>query len=113
MSWMFSSSGVWANRVVINDNVSPSGAVLATAGLRIGCCEKIDAQTTISKAIELATEVYIPIVIAGLNSDYETEYSDRVSLDLPPGVDKLIQQVIRANPNMVSTRNPLLMPNFD
>jgi beta-glucosidase len=55
--------------------------------------------TTPSK---LARQVDVPIVIAGLNADYECEALDRRDLDLPPAVNELIDKVTKANPRTVS-----------
>lgn len=81
---------------------------LNCGGLRIGCCEKIDPATALAEAVKLASEVDVPIVIAGLNSDFESEALDRKSLDLPPAVDELITAVIKANKNTASL--PRLTP---
>lgn len=87
---------------IINDKVSASGAVLVAGGVRFGCCEKIDPEVAIAEAVKLASQVDIPILIAGLNSDYETEAADRSDLSFPPYVDELIENVVKANPNTVS-----------
>jgi beta-glucosidase len=47
--------------------------------------------------------VDVPIVIAGLNADYESEAVDRKDLELPPGINELIEKVLEANPNTVSS----------
>ncbi|KAJ4190379.1 hypothetical protein NW755_005520 [Fusarium falciforme] len=82
---------------------------LNCGGLRVGCCEKVDPASALAEAVELASEVDVPIVIAGLNSDFESEALDRKSLDLPPGVDALIAAVV------VVTQSgcPILMPWLD
>jgi beta-glucosidase len=71
-------------------------------GVRIGCCEKIDPAAAIDEAVQLARNVDVPIVIAGLNADYESEAVDRQDLELPPGINELIWRVARANPKTVS-----------
>ncbi|WAO86299.1 Beta-glucosidase [Fusarium falciforme] len=95
---------------------------LNCGGLRIGCCEKFGPATALAEAIKLASEVDVPIVIAGLNSDFESEALDRKSLDLPPAVDELIAAVVKANKNtatnchqVVVTQSgcPILMPWLD
>ncbi|OQD98828.1 hypothetical protein PENSOL_c008G01088 [Penicillium solitum] len=78
--------------------VAGAGA-LNCGGLRIGAVEKIDPATALSEAVQLARNVDFPIVIAGLNSDYEAEAFDRTTLALPPGIDELIARVIEVNPN--------------
>ncbi|KAJ4234690.1 hypothetical protein NW759_001681 [Fusarium solani] len=89
---------------------------LNCGGLRIGCCEKVDPASVLAEAVKLASEVDVPIVIAGLNSDFESEALDRKSLDLPPAVDKLIAAVVKANKNTVVVTQsgcPILMPWLD
>jgi len=71
-------------------------------GVRIGCCEKIDPAVALAEAVEVARNVDVPIIIAGLNADYETEAVDRHDLELPPGINELVRRVIEANPKTVS-----------
>lgn len=85
-----------------NESVEPGVGVLPASGLRIGSCEKINPDEAVAEAVELAKQVDIPIVIAGLNSDYEIEAADRQDLELPPGVNGLIAKVMAANPRTVS-----------
>jgi beta-glucosidase len=99
--------------ILANDSVIPGMGALNAGGLRIGLCPKFSAETALSSAIALAKEVDIPIVIAGLNADYETEAADRENLDLPPGIDNLITSILSANPNTViitQSGTPILMP---
>ncbi|KAL6912621.1 hypothetical protein FSST1_010381 [Fusarium sambucinum] len=82
-------------------------------GVRIGCCEKIDSAVALNEAVELARNIDVPIVIAGLNADYETEAVDRHDLELPPGINDLIQRVIEANPKTIIVNQsgcPVTMP---
>lgn len=82
-------------------------------GLRIGCRDKIDPDEALKEAVALAKEVDVPIVIAGLNADWESEACDRSNFDLSLGVDALIEGVIRANPNTVvvtQAGTPIAMP---
>ncbi|CEN60566.1 hypothetical protein ASPCAL03002 [Aspergillus calidoustus] len=84
-----------------NESLTPSVGALSSGGLRIGCCEHFDPAAKLAEATELARTVDYPIVIAGLNSDWESEAIDRKSLALAPQVDNLIEAVIRANPNTI------------
>ncbi|RKK27689.1 hypothetical protein BFJ66_g16546 [Fusarium oxysporum f. sp. cepae] len=82
-------------------------------GVRIGCCEKIDPAVALNEAVELARSVDVPILIAGLNADYETEAVDRHDLELPPGINNLIQRVTEANPKTIIVNQsgcPVTMP---
>ncbi len=57
--------------------------------------EKLD------EALEAAITSDMVIIFAGSNRDYETEASDRRSLDLPFGQEELIQKVLGVNPNTI------------
>ncbi|KAF4820993.1 putative beta-glucosidase I [Colletotrichum siamense] len=99
--------------VLQNEAAIPGVGALSAGGLRIGCCEKIDKEQALDEAVRLAKSVDIPIVIAGLNADYESEAVDRKSLDLPPGIDELIERVVAANPSTIIVTQsgcPIAMP---
>lgn len=85
-----------------NESLTAGIGALNAGGLRIGCCEHFDPAAKLAEAVELARTVDYPIVIAGLNADWESEAVDRRSLALAPEVDELIEAVIEANPNAVS-----------
>ncbi|KAM5372950.1 hypothetical protein ACJZ2D_007287 [Fusarium nematophilum] len=96
-----------------NEAAIPGVSALNCGGLRIGCYEKVDPAAALTEAVKLATEVDVPIIIGGLNSDFESEALDRKSLALPPAVDKLIIAVVKANPKAVVVTQsgcPILMP---
>ncbi|KAL3481509.1 glycoside hydrolase superfamily [Aspergillus californicus] len=96
-----------------NEGVAASVGALSTGGLRIGCCQKIDPAVALAEAVELARTVDVPIVIAGLNGDYESEAVDRKHLELPPGVNELIEKVTAANPRTIIINQsgcPVTMP---
>jgi len=57
--------------------------------------------TLIAEAAKVAGQCDLAIIIGGLNLDYDTEASDRVSLKMPYGQDSLIAAVARANHNTV------------
>lgn len=78
-----------------------SQVLFGSGALRIGGCKLIDAQAAIQHAAALAKDADQVIVCAGLNADWETEGSDRANMDLPPGIDDLIEAVAAANPNTV------------
>lgn len=92
----------------------PGGRALFGSGaLRIGGCKVIDAQAAIQDAVALAKDADQVIVCAGLNADWETEGSDRANMDLPPGIDDLIEAVAAANPHTVvvnQSGTPVTMP---
>jgi beta-glucosidase len=86
-----------------NEQLTPGVGALNAGGLRIGCCEHFDPAAKLSEAVELARSVDYPIIIAGLNADWESEGMDRKSLALAPQVDQLFEAVLAANPNTVSS----------
>ncbi|OBT91383.1 hypothetical protein VE01_10598 [Pseudogymnoascus verrucosus] len=70
-------------------------------GVRLGGQKIRDEDEAINEAVDLARNVDIPIVLAGLSSDYEYEASDRASLKLPGRMDEMIQRVAEANPKTI------------
>lgn len=85
-----------------NEAIRPGYGAQNAGGVRIGCCEKINPADALRDAVELAKKVDVPIVIAGLNADYECEALDRVDLELPPGINELITELLKVNPRAVS-----------
>ncbi|WP_029036264.1 glycoside hydrolase family 3 C-terminal domain-containing protein [Salinimicrobium xinjiangense] len=55
----------------------------------------------LEEAVNAAKNSDVAIIFAGSNRDYETEASDRASLDLPFGQQELIEKVMQANPNTI------------
>ncbi|KAF4918609.1 putative beta-glucosidase I [Colletotrichum viniferum] len=85
----------------------------ADVEVEAGKAYDIDKEQALDEAVRLAKSVDIPIVIAGLNVDPESEAVDRKSLDLPPGIDELIERVVAANAStVVITQSgcPIAMP---
>ena len=84
-------------------------------GIRFG----IDADPTgdpLQQAIEIAAQADAVVLVAGSNSDWETEGNDRADLDLPGAQDALIRAVLAANPRTVVVLNtgaPMTMPWID
>lgn len=55
----------------------------------------------LEEAINAAKNSDVAIIFAGSNRDYETEASDRMSLNLPFGQQELIEKVLAVNPNTI------------
>lgn len=94
------------------DGVTAFGA----GGIRIGCYRKVDPKVELERAVKLAKQVDQVVLVAGLNSDWESEGYDRSHMDLPPGSDDLISAVLAANPNTVvvnQSGTPVTMPWAD
>jgi len=67
----------------------------------------------IERAVKLAQESDVAVIIAGFSDLYESEGNDRPNMDLPGGQDELIRAVAAANPNTVVVVNagaPVAMP---
>jgi beta-glucosidase len=92
---------------ILLTNTPPQGPPSA-GGVRLGGKEVRDDDETIKAAVKLAKEVDIPIIVTGMNSDFEYEASDRKHLLLPKRENELIQRVCEANSNTVSTEYILL-----
>ncbi|KAF4212262.1 hypothetical protein CNMCM5878_001480 [Aspergillus fumigatiaffinis] len=99
-----------------NEQLTPGVGALNAGGLRIGCCEHFDPAAKLSEAVELARSVDYPIIIAGLNADWESEGMDRKSLALAPQVDQLFEAVLAADPNTIIVTQagcPIALPWVD
>lgn len=82
-------------------------------GLKIGGRRKVDAQSALARAVELAKAVEQVLVCVGLDSEWESEGYDRQSMHLPPGVDALVHAVLEVNPNtavVIQSGTPVTMP---
>lgn len=55
----------------------------------------------LEEAVNAAKNADAAIIFAGSNRDYETEASDRASLDLPFGQEELIEKILEVNPNTI------------
>lgn len=93
------------------------GQVLFGSGaLRVGGCKVVDPAAEIARAAALARDAEQVVICAGLNADWETEGSDRAGMDLPPGMDALVEAVAAANPRAVvvnQSGTPVAMPWAD
>ncbi|KAF4472515.1 hypothetical protein FALBO_596 [Fusarium albosuccineum] len=103
------------NLVILMTNVplKPTGGPPSPGGVRLGGQEVRDEGQAIKDAVKLANDVDVPIVIVGLNSDYEYEASDRKDLLLPGRQNEMVQQVCQANSNTIvvtQTGMPIQMP---
>jgi beta-glucosidase len=86
----------------------------AAAGL-LGCIGPMAADP-IAAAAAAAADADVAVVVVGLNMEWETEGTDRVSMDLPGQQDELIRAVADANPRtvvLVNAGSPTSMPWVD
>ena len=75
-----------------------------------------DPARELADAVALAARADTAVVVVGSNSEWESEGSDRDSIELPNGQDELVRAVVAANPNTVVVLNcgaPMTLPWFD
>lgn len=95
---------------------TPGTVDFGHGGLRFGGCLRIDPEEAIEAAVRLARDVDQVVVCVGLGPEWESEGDDRVSMDLPPNTDRLVERVLEANPNaviVVQSGTPVAMPWSD
>lgn len=98
------------SREIVLEYQAPARATIP--GVMVGC-QIPEPHNGIERAVHLAQRADAVVLVAGLNADWETEGSDRVSLSLPGDQDELIAAVTAANPNTVVVINagsPVAMP---
>lgn len=76
---------------------------------------KLNADSLVSAAIEVARNADVVLFVGGLNKNYfqDCESGDRKSLNLPFGQDKLIEELLRVNKNtaiVLLSGNAVAMP---
>ena len=79
-------------------------------------CQAPDEVDLFKEAIEIAGNADQVILIAGTNSDWETEGNDRAELSLPADQDSLIKAILEANKNttvVINTGSPVEMTWID
>ncbi|KAM0334741.1 hypothetical protein ACHAPQ_004926 [Fusarium lateritium] len=99
--------------LMVNEDVSGGVGTAFTLAGRLGGFETLEPQRGLEDAVRIAKSVNIPIVMAGLSSDYESEASDRKSLELPRAANQLVNAVLDANPNAIVVTQagcPIEMP---
>lgn len=87
-----------------------------TGGLKIGAAPQLDPEVLLRKAIRLAKEVDQVVLCVGLDHEWECEGYDRRTMDLPPGTDRLVREVLAANPNtavVIQSGTPVTVPWAD
>ncbi|KAJ7940912.1 glycoside hydrolase superfamily [Mycena leptocephala] len=82
-----------------DDEVSSQPALML--GVRLGGCEKIDADAAIESAVTLAAKSDAVLFVAGLTPEWESEGFDRPTLSLPGRQDDVISRLAAANPNTI------------
>ncbi|KAL0570610.1 hypothetical protein V5O48_011358 [Marasmius crinis-equi] len=99
---------------VSNEEFVKKTAILPTwGGLRLGGIRVVDPDQGIRDAVGLAKESDVVILVVGLNHDWESEGFDRKDMELPGYTNRLVHEVLRANPRTVvvnQSGSPVTMP---
>ncbi|KAL2844797.1 glycoside hydrolase superfamily [Aspergillus pseudoustus] len=88
-------------------------ANFAGGGLHLGACPKLDKHQALKDAVAVAKEADYTIICTGLNEDWESEGFDRPDMDLPPGIEQLINEILAVCPSTVivnQSGTPVTMP---
>ena len=95
----------------------PSGPVGGGhGGLIFGAWRRMGPDEAIKEATELARQVDQVVLVVGLNGEWESEGTDRTSMDMSEKTNALVAQVLAANPNtavVVQSGTPVTMPWID
>jgi len=82
-------------------------------GILFGANRVVGDEDAIKHAVALAKESDATIVVIGLNHDWESEGYDRPDLELPGLTNRLVQEVLSADPNAIivnQSGTPVTMP---
>ncbi|TFL02721.1 glycoside hydrolase family 3 protein [Pterulicium gracile] len=89
------------------DNFAPKG------GFRLGGECVVDEEEEMEKAVRLARDSDVTVVVVGLNQDWESEGWDRDDLTLPLRTNELVSRILKADPRAViinQSGTPVEMP---
>ena len=92
------------------------GADVTMLTVQLNVAPVIDEQAEFERAVNLAAESDIALVVVGTNEEVESEGFDRTSLALPGRQDELVSAVAAANPRTIVVVNsgaPVLLPWAD
>ncbi|KAH7916249.1 glycoside hydrolase family 3 protein [Hygrophoropsis aurantiaca] len=85
-------------------------------GLRLGAFCTIDHEEGIKKAVAIAKDADVAVVVIGLNHEWESEGYDRPDMELPGLMNRLASEVLAANPKTIivnQSGTPVSMPWVD
>ncbi|KAH7380592.1 beta-glucosidase [Pyrenochaeta sp. MPI-SDFR-AT-0127] len=98
----------------LTQKVKKKGATaMRGGGVRLGGCLKVDPDTELQMAVELAKEVDQVVICAGLSGEWEGEGFDRPDMDLPGLQNRLISAIAAVNSHTVvvnQSGTPVTMP---
>jgi beta-glucosidase len=92
------------------------GAEVVMLTVQLNAAPVFDEQAEFERALSLAAESDVAVVVVGTNEEVESEGFDRTSLALPGRQDELVSAVAAANPRTVVVVNsgaPVLLPWVD
>jgi beta-glucosidase len=92
------------------------GADVTMLTVQLNAAPVFDEQEEFQRAVSLAAESDVALVVVGTNEEVESEGFDRTSLGLPGRQDELVSAVAAANPRTVVVVNsgaPVLLPWAD
>lgn len=91
-------------------------ADFAMVVFQLNAAQQIPEEEEFERAVALASEADVAVVLVGTTEEVESEGFDRDSLELPGRQDELVRRVAEANPRTVVVVNagaPVLMPWAD
>ena len=92
------------------------GAEVTMLTVQLNAAPVFDQQAEFERAVSLAAESDVAVVVVGTNEEVESEGFDRTSLALPGRQDELVSAVAAANPRTIVVVNsgaPVLLPWAD
>ncbi len=92
------------------------GAEVTMLTVQLNAAPVFDEQAEFERAVSLAAESDVAVVVVGTNEEVESEGFDRTSLALPGQQDELVSAVAAANPRTIVVVNsgaPVLLPWAD
>jgi beta-glucosidase len=93
----------------------PAAAAEPMRGFTVGA-RPVPTGDEIERAVTVAAEADVAVVIVGTDHDWETEGEDRTTMALPGDQDALVAAVAAANPNtivVINAGSPVSMPWLD
>ena len=92
------------------------GAEVTMLTVQLNAAPIFDEQAEFERAVSLAAESDVAVVVVGTNEEVESEGFDRTSLALPGRQDELVSAIAAANPRTIVVVNsgaPVLLPWAD
>lgn len=94
----------------------PGGDDVAMLSMQLNLLRRVNAEEEMERAVTMAANSDVAIVVVGTTQEVESEGYDRDTLALPGGQDELVRRVAAVNPRTVVVVNagaPVLLPWAD